>query len=558
LDGLPLAIELAAARIAHLPLEAILPRLERRLPLLTGGPRDQPARLRRMRDAIDWSYDLLSPQDQALFRTVSVFAGGFSLEAVEALAYPAQTDPTRALDGVSSLVAQSLLQQLAAAGGEPRYTILETIREYAREQLEASGEAQEARRQHANHFLVFAEAQAARLGGAEIADSLIRLTADLPNLRAALAWAIGEGRDAEAALRMAVALNPFWRFRGHLSEGRSWLGLALSAGPTTTPARIDGLVAAAELAVFHGDLDAARTLGDEGLELARTHCYPVGEVRSLFLLAITAEWSGDLDAAVARYRQALKRRDHLASPEWTGRLLASLADALQLQGDLNEAAALAQEALTVARESGHAWSEALALGVLAHVAVDRGEFAEAQRLGHDYLHVAQSLGEQRGIAGALGTLAGVLLAIGQPERAARLLAAARALGDRIGVVPIAHYLYYQRVLAATRDSLDERAFAAAWADGLSLSSEEAFGNILEHVELHVPEAARVDLGATDLTPRELEVLRLVAAGRSNREIAELLYISVPTVKRHLTNIFAKLALPSRSAATAYAHTHGLT
>jgi predicted ATPase/DNA-binding CsgD family transcriptional regulator len=557
LDGLPLAIELAATRITHLPPALLLARLDQRLPLLTGGPHDLPARLQTMRDAIAWSYSLLPLPVQKLFRTLSLFVGGFTLEAAEVVGDAGGEDGMSILDGVASLVVQSLLHQVEEVGAEPRYVMLETIREYAREQLDASGETEETRRRHALFYLEFGEAMAARLGGAAMAETLTQLSTELPNLRAALDWSLEPGGDANPGLRLATALSPFWRFRGHLSEGRRWLDTALTAGPIPMTTRIDGLVAAAEVAIFQGEYAAALRLGQEALHLATVHGYPGGEARAWFMLAMAREFQGDLEQALPLHRKAVERIKEVDATHWTSRLVACLADALYMEGDLNQAEVLAGEALTLSRTAGHAWSEVLALGVLAHIAVDRAEYAEGLRLGVQHIDVAQTLGARLGIGGALGTLAGVFLAIGQPERATRLLAAGRALGDTIAVVPLVHHLYYERVLTEARHCLDEQAFTSAWAAGSALSPEEALADILREAEPFRRQTAAVAGNAADLTPRELEVLRLVAAGRSNREIADALFISVPTVKSHVTNVLGKLDLPSRSAATAYAHTHGL-
>jgi len=227
LDGLPLAIELAAARVKILPPDALLKRLERRLPLLTGGPRDAPKRLRTMRDAIGWSNDLLSPAEQVLFRHLAAFVGGFGLEAVEAVTDPDGSLGLNFLDGIASLVDKSLLRQEPGPGGEPRYLMLETVREFVLEQVEASGEAQEVRRRHAAFFVGLAEAAEPKLRGREQLAWLEQLDAEQANLRAALEWAIERG-ETETALRLAGTLHWFWYLRGHWNEGRSWLDRALA------------------------------------------------------------------------------------------------------------------------------------------------------------------------------------------------------------------------------------------------------------------------------------------------------------------------------------------
>jgi predicted ATPase/DNA-binding CsgD family transcriptional regulator len=570
LDGLPLALELAAARITHLPPGAILARLDQRLSLLTGGSRDQPARLQTMRAAIGWSYDLLPAHDRALFRDLSVFVGGFTLEAAEAVcrrggeAAPAPTPKAAGtrrhaspavLDGIAALVGQSLVQQIGADAGEPRYAMLETVREYAWEQFIVSDEADETRRRHALYFLAFAQRHAARLGGADMVDSLDRLSTELPNLRAAFAWALEWG-DAEASLRLAAAHYPFWNFRGHLSEGRRWLEEALAAGPTAMTTRIDGLLASAGLAALQGDYTAAQTFCEEGLGLAGAHQYAFGEARALFLLGISAEWQGDVDVAASYYRESLRRRDDLGAPHRVALSLVALACVVYLQGDLDQAETLATEGAMLARAVGHAWTDAVGLGVLAQIAVDRADYGKASQLCAENLALSQSLGDRRGIAGVLGLLAGLLLAAGRPRRATRLLAAAQALADSVGLAHAAHFLYYERVLVAARGSLDEQTFAAAWAEGLALSPADAFAEGFAEAELVAQQHDEARRTKTDLTSREGEVLRLLTAGFTDKEIGDALFISHRTVNAHIAHIFAKLGVHSRAEAAAEAVRRG--
>ena len=509
-----------------------------------------------MRDAIAWSDGLLSPADKALFRLLSVFAGGFTLEAAEAVVRCAGARVQSAFDGIASLIDRSLLEQTAETGDEPRYAMLETIRDFAREQLAASGEAERARRCHAAYVLGLAQALAARLTDAGMAASLARLSAELPNIRLALGWTLNQG-DAVVALRVAAALYPFWNLRGHLSEGRRWLEAAMAASPAEETVRIDGMLAIAGLAALQGDNTAAQTHAEGGLALARARCYPFGEYRAQFLLGIAAEWRGDVDLAASFYRASLAHRDQLRERHWVARSLVSLADAVYLQGDLVQGAALAEEARQVARETGHAWTEGLALGVLAQKAIDQADSRRAIRLCQDILEVSHALGDRRSIAGVLGTLAGLFLAAGRPRTAVGLLAAARTLASSIDLASIAHYLYYERVLAAARDSLDPEVFASAWRDGLSLPVEQAFAEAFAEAELIAGEAEAATRKSAELSPREREVLRLLVSGRTNKQIGAALFISHRTVNAHVTHIFAKLDVNSRAEATAEAVRRGL-
>ncbi|MDP9369096.1 MAG: NB-ARC domain-containing protein [Chloroflexota bacterium] len=293
LDGLPLAVELAAARSNVLPPVALLARLGQRLPLLTGGPRDAPARLRTMRDAIAWSHGLLSPEEQVLFGRLAVFTGGFTMEAAQAVA----GDAVQVLDGVSSLVSASLLRQEEGLDGEPRFAMLETIREYGLERLEAQGDAEAAHRAHATWFLRLAEQAEPHIPGPHQAAWGDLLEVDLPNLRAGLEW-LEEAGDTERLVRLAGSLIWFWYMRDRLDEGRAWLGRALSMStgvPNTARAKV--LVGMAFLAYHQGNVDQAVLLGEEGLVVSRASDHAPGIALSLYLLGLTAEDAGRYDEA---------------------------------------------------------------------------------------------------------------------------------------------------------------------------------------------------------------------------------------------------------------------
>ncbi len=378
LDGLPLAIELAAARVRLLPPAALLARLDRRLPVLAGGPHDLPARQQTMRDAIAWSYELLDEPEQALFRRMCVFVGGCTLEAAEAICADDGEGPA-VLDGVASLVASSLLRlQEAPAGGggaampaagdgdvspaagdgdvppaAPRLTMLETIREYGTELLAERSETGEIGRRHAAYYLALAEQAGPALTGPEALAWLARLDAEHDNLRAALRWA-REQDDGAAALRLAAALWPFWQQRGHLSEGRSWLREALDhpAAAVAPAVRVNGLAGAARLAMDQAAYDEAAERCAQALELARE----LGDPR---VLAAALNTRGLLARAQDRYADSA--RDHQAALEQAraaadraGEAVAllGLAYAAMFTGDGPRAGALAEESLAAARDSG--------------------------------------------------------------------------------------------------------------------------------------------------------------------------------------------------------------
>ena len=403
--------------------------------------------------------------------------------------------------------------------------MLETIREFGLERLEASDEAAETWRRHATYFLALAEEPAPRLSTGELVPALERLSIDLPNLRAALAWSLERG-DAESVLRLVSGLVSFWTFRGHVSEGRRWLETAL-AQPGVRPAtRADALFAAAVWAGLQGEHRQTEEFGAEALTISQEHDYSLGIGRSLFVLAFAAERQGEAARAATLYEAALPPLREAGHPRWIAQTLATLADMVHVGGDTDRAATLAEEALRLSRQIGHAWVSAVALGVLAHVVADQGDLERAARLCEESLALSLQLADQRGVAGTLGGLAAIVLARGDAEGAARFLGAARALGDTVGIAHLGHQLFYERVLAATRAGLDEQTFAAAWEAGRALPLDAAVAEALAAARpTSAPAVAGAPPPVAGLTAREREVLRLLAQGRGDKEIAAALGIS---------------------------------
>ena len=350
LDGLPLAIELAATRVRSLSPAAMLTRLSDRLCLLTGGPRDQPARLQTMRDAIAWSHDLLDPAEQRLFRRLAVFTGGCTLEAATAVAGAGDPTSGDVIEGIGSLVNQSLLQMIESPSGS-RYVMLETVRQFARERLQASGDLGPIERAHAAWCLGFAEAYAPWRLGTSPGPSDDRREAELDNLRAALAWAIGHS-ETETAQRIVAALHVFWAKTGRCREGLRWGERALALpGEAPPQVRALTLIAVSCLAVDNGDPAAARPLAEEGLAISRTLGEAAPEVWASFALAEIAEAEGDLDQEEAWHDRALALARALGTNRWVRRCLTNLGRAASLRGDHDRAIALMEESLRSARNS---------------------------------------------------------------------------------------------------------------------------------------------------------------------------------------------------------------
>jgi predicted ATPase/class 3 adenylate cyclase/Tfp pilus assembly protein PilF len=485
LDGLPLAIELAAARIRLFPPQAMLARLETRLPLLTGGARDLPARQRALRETIAWSHELLAPDEQALFRGLAVFAGGFTLDAAEFVEGERggmrgdeggagdRSDPPAppsALDLVSALVAQSMLTSQDHADGSVRFGMLETIREYGLERLADVGELEAVRGRHAQFFLALAEGASTELEGAQSAVWLDRLEAEHDNLRAALAWALDRPADA-TAMRLAAALWPFWDIRGHYAEGRDWLERVLArdvAEPTTALAEV--LTGTGSIARMQSDARGATAHLGRALELWTDLNDQRGVARVLLFLGHVADRQGDLTGARTHFEDALRIGRDTENAPLTGSTLINLGIIADQQGDPARAIAQYEEALAIFRRLGDRRLESIALDNLGIVARSRGDLAEATRLFEDAIAVSRAVGDAWGVAGTLGNLGGVALQRGDVAQARasyeESLAGFRALGDRRGVANTVDNL---GVVARQAGELPRA--AALHAEGLELVRE---------------------------------------------------------------------------------------
>ena len=428
LDGLPLAIELAAARVRLLPPPTLLARLDERLPLLVGGPRDLPARQKTMRDAIAWSYELLEASEQALFRRVCVFAGGCTLDAAEVVCRQGP-EVLPVVDGLATLVGSSLLHVtevppddvFGPAQGGPRVVVLETIREYGLEQLAAHGETSAARQRQATHYLALAEEAEHALGGPDTAAWLARLDREHDNMRAALRWARERG-DGATALRLAGALWRFWQWRGHLSEGRWWLRQALELSSTTTAASasagVNALVGAATLAIDQAAYDEAGAYCSRAVSLAREQAVPSGLIAALNVQGLLAreqaryaDSARDCKEALALARAADDRRGEVTA-------LLGLAHAAMFAGDIARSKVLAGESVTVARGLADKHLLARALLLVAWQDANTAAYERAEAIATEVLGLLATLGDAGAYAEVLFLLGTVALFGGDHERAA--------------------------------------------------------------------------------------------------------------------------------------------
>lgn len=566
LDGLPLAIELAAARVRLLAPAALLTRLERRFDLLTGGPRDLPSRQQTLRGAIGWSYDLLTPAEQGLLQRLAVFVGGCTLDAAEAVCSGPEDSSLDLLEGIASLVDQSLLQKDERPTGEPRFRMLETVREYGLEQLLASGEMGSVQQRHAGYFLALAEEMDARWRGPEPHVWMDRLEAELGNLRAVLAWCLTESGDTELGLRLAGALWRFWDIRGHLREGREWLArmLVLPDASGYPAARARALNAAGYLAAYLSDHLDARQLHEQSLSLWRQLSDRRGIAMALYCLSIASKWSGDRAGELAFLEESLALAREIGDRVIIYIALYNLALRATADGDYERAVALHEASLALKREQGDIWSIANSSVSLGQMALRQGDHARAMAEFQEAMPVYQKMGDPKRTISCLESLACVAAARGLHERAARLLGAAEANRETLGTQREPHVQRnYDQAQSSSRDALGELRFADAWTAGRAIPLAEAVAYALTAAE----PAAATDGSSPPLPPlsypdglsaREVEVLGLLAEGRSNKEIAAELVVSVRTVESHRASIYDRTGARSRGELVAYAQRQGLT
>lgn len=562
LDGLPLAIELAAARIKLFSPQALLARVDQRLTLLKDGPHDQPERQRTLRNEIAWSYDLLADAEQALFRRLAVFVGSFSLEAALAVGN-ADGDPAIGqLDGLAALVDHNLLNQIEQAGNATRFGMLETIREYGLEQLEASGEAEAIRRRHAEFYLALAEDIALGVAPDKQGVGLTKLMMDYTNLRAALTWSQHSSIEREIVLRLTNVLIEFWLITGLWNEGRYWLERALTWTGTTerTAARAVALENAGSIAAMQGDLAMASKWLEEALAIATELGAKLIHAHALTALGWLAHRQQEYALAIERHRESLVIRRELGNKVHIASSLVHLADVLYDQHNYADAQSLYEEALTFFQKMEIEFEIADVIQRLGLVALRQLEYPRAWVYLQESLTRWRALGTLlwKGIPACLEGLAGVCTAQRKFVEAAHLFGAAETLQQALS--PFFHNVTEDEI-AALRLHLGESAFAAAWREGKSFSPEQAVTYALALPE--IPESTSPPLGRAShaypagLTAREVEVLRLLAQGLTYAQIAAQLIITRRTVNGHVTSIYSKLGVNGRAAATRFAVEHHL-
>jgi predicted ATPase/DNA-binding SARP family transcriptional activator/DNA-binding CsgD family transcriptional regulator len=567
LNGIPLAIELAAARVGVLSVEQITTRLDDSLRLLTAGSRTATPRQRTLRGTLDWSYELLSEPERKLFRRLSAFAGGWTLEAAEVVGAENSIEEGDVLDLLSRLVDKSLVVSGASpeAGGGLRYRMLEPVRQYAREKLEENGEAEAAQQRHAEHYLALAETAEPELSGRNQPEWLDRLEAEHDNLRAALGWSL-QRPDVELGVRLAAALAMFWHTHGHLTEGRAWLERAISASSTTAPhTRAKALNGAGWIAMFQGEYEAARALLEKALALFRELKDEDGTVTCITNLGLVAVLGERQDIPVpALLQEAMRLRPNLTNPRAVANLLILSGLVSFAQGDVERAWESHEESLAISREISDAGVTIVCLTNLGLMAVGRADHARASALLEENLRLGRKSDDKMPIQYALFGLAGVAASRGQPVRAARLWGASEAVREAANLhltALVRSGTNYDNLLAATLAQLGEAAFATAWAAGRAMPQEEAIEYALGMEEMSTAPATSKEqtLGEPPdpLTRRQQEVAILVARGLTNHQVSSELSISERTVHGHVRNILKKLKLRSRAQLAAWVTERGL-
>jgi non-specific serine/threonine protein kinase len=564
LDGIPLAIELAAARARVLPVEAIAARLDDCFSLLTEGSRALLPRHQTLRATMDWSYALLPDAERRMLERLSVFSGTWTLPAAEAVVGDWAGESGRRAppgDEVLAVLSQLVNKSLVVVErGQARYRLLETIRQYAAEKLAQAGADTAARDRHLAHYVGVAEAAAPGRIGPDQGARLARLEAEHDNLRAALEWAVstdeaGECERLETGLRLAAALWPFWDVRCHLSEGLAWLERLLTQATQPSAARASVAAGAGRLALRLGHSAAARRYCEEAVALQQA----LGNQRGLAEALENFGWvmisQGRFGESQTALQQSLAISRQIGDAECTIYALLSLGEVARIQGDEAAADNLYQESLGMARELDHQIAVAVLVHNLGYIRLHAGQAEQAAALFSEGLAVSQALGRRNGMAYCLAGLGAVMLRRSQPARAVCLLGAARTLLDDVGdAMDPPDRVEFERQVAVARQQLGEAAFGLAWVEGTAMA-----GGPVEQTIAYALQAVRRPpaLYSGGLTAREVEVLRLVAAGLTDAQVGAQLVISPRTVSTHLSSVYRKLDAASRAQAGQRARELGL-
>ena len=552
LDGLPLALELAAARLRALSPDELLVRLDEPLSVLTGGPRDAPSRQQTMRATIQWSFDLLDSSEQRLFCQLSVFAGGGTLEAIEAVA---ATDST--LEDLISLVEKGLVRREESPSGEARCSMLEPVRQFALERLTSDGELEVVRQRHAEYYASNLGGLRQRIDGPNAHVEMARTDRELDNIRAALDW-LREFGPVDTGLQIIGDLHVYWFQRGHVREGIDQARSLLEASETEMPTQSRGWTfqALAWFLRFQGLEREAIAPAHESFEIGRAVGDLELEARGLFTLGTCHRVLGKFDCALRWWDLALPAFYKLGDDPMIVRVHCQTGTLLAKRGDLDSARTTVELGLAVAREGELGLALALALNVLGHIELAAGELTKALEYLRESLPIYRDLGSIWAICEVLRAFAEIARQRDELDYSVALHTVSRSLPNLSGsdAGSNIHTFGTNDALDSLRTRMSATRYESAIARGQQMSIDEAVRIALSVGDGHPDEAEGPPGG---LTPREVEVLKLVAAGRSNREVAAELYVGVRTVERHIANIYNKITVHNRTEAARFAFAHGL-
>ncbi len=557
LDGIPLAIELAAARVSVLSVEQIAERLHDRFRLLVATGRGVPVRQQTLRSVVEWSYDLTAPNERVLFRRLAVFAGGWTLKAAEAICPDDTLERNSVLDVLARLVEQSLVLADEEQQGERRYGLLDTLRAYAGEKLTEAAELSNFEARHRNWYAALGREAEREVGGPRQAAWFAQLAAEYDNLRAALSSC--QDTDLDSGMQLAADLTWFWMLLGRVGEGREWLDGLLARAPSepTRPARAAALCAAGYLASWLDDHMAARDLLEQSVAAWRILDDPLGLGLSVCSSAVAAYRRGDPPGKLME--ECLQRWRGLGAPAMPCYMtLSDLAEMLPSEAGDARAVGLHEESLEQARQRGDLHGVACALRGLGHLAWLRGDARRAADLHRQSLELTWRLGDRLCTTRCLEELALAASAAGQPTRAATLFGAAEAWRDSIGVRLFpSEGAEHELGVESTRAALSTEAYARLSTQGRGLTPDQAVEFGLAAATPEQSAVSEPSLALDPLTIREREVVVLLGQGLSNRQVAETLVVSERTAEAHVTHILTKLGLHSRAQIAVWAAQHGL-
>ncbi|MBT3273826.1 MAG: tetratricopeptide repeat protein [Spirochaetales bacterium] len=606
LDGLPLAIELAVARLRLLPPREMLKRLDKSLSFLIRGAKDRPSRQQTLRGTIDWSYDLLDKRARRIFRRLSVFAGGFTLNAAEDVCRPSNDMDYDVLDDIASLEEKSLLKR-EASQSDSRFAMLDTVREYAEERLADSGEAEEVKRKHAEYFCAYAADVGPTVGGLNRMASLNRLERDHNNFRLALAWSFESGAE-ELGIDLTIALDSYWE-AGHPIEALNWYDRAIRAGNTPSSAQAHALCMAGHNRCNLGDMKRGMSQIEQGLNMARGLAHAKGIAASLKLLGqwyfdsgsekaamyleecieVAKEsdltWAipgallqlgelaagdGDLERAQSLFEEALVYWEEDSNVVGAAFARMNMGMIAALQGKFEPAIAILEQSLTIIRQPGNKYSIAITLLRLASIYLKQGNLARSKVLLAEampfFCEIAIKWGVAFGpemVSHCLILFADIARMDGSIELAVRLLGASEKIHEPIDLAMEPWRERFDDILGAVREQLGEREFDAIWKEGQEMSLEQAVSYALDTAEraetLEKEVRAKAGKPFPDgLSNREVDVAVLLVEGLTNREIGERLFVSESTVANHVQSVLNKTGSGNRAEASAYVIRNGLT